>query len=291
MALPYVYALFANMFWGFAAQVYTEYGRKFSALWINCFKAFISGICFAGVVLFFGGFHHIPLNALGAFLISGALGLGIADIFLVKSFTGMGAGRTLMLFSFQPIFVGIVSFFVFGQVLDTSKFISIIFFIICILIFSVESYRRQGHFNISSTFYALIGMMLDGIGVLFTRYGFDHATQINVFEGNLYRVISALTVYFIISRFIKFDFSKNFAKLKISSKAFVTMSVFFGTFISLSLYLSAIKMGSLAVVTAITVTGVIFASFFECVFERKMPTKYLYAAFAFFACGMYLLLF
>lgn len=291
MALPYVYALFANMFWGFASQVYTHYGRKFSSLWTNAFKAFISGIFFVGAVVLMGGFNHIPLNAAAAFLISGAIGLGIADIFLVKAFAGMGPGRTLMLFSFQPIFVGVLSFFIFGQVLDFSKFASIIFFIICICIFSIESYRKVGHFNISNTIFALIGMVFDGTGVLLTRYGFDHAPEITVFEGNLYRIISALIFFFIISRFRKFSFRSNFNSLKISSKAFVIFAVFLGTFVSLTLYLNAIRMGSLAVVTAITVTGVIFASVFECIFERKMPTKYLYAAFAFFACGMYILLF
>ena len=37
--------------------------------------------------------------------------------------------------------------------------------------------------------------------------------------------------------------------------------------------------------------GTIFAAFFECIIERKLPSKYLLIAFCFFLCGMKFLLF
>jgi len=291
MALPYVYALLSNMLFGFVSQVYTYYGRKFSSLWVNAFKAFIAGLFFILAVLVSGGFNPIHPLALAAFLASGALGLGIADIFIVKAFAGMGPGRTLMLYSFQPLFVGILSFFLFGQVLDSHKLVSIIFFVMCVLIFSLESYNKDGHFNIKNTLFAFIGVAFDGSGVLLTRYGFNHAAHISTFEGNFYRALSAMLLFYVISRFKKFSFRENFNSLAPGRKAFVIFAVFMGTFMSLSLYLSAIRVGTLAVLTSISVTSVIFASVFECVWERKMPSKYLLAAFGFFFCGMYILLF
>lgn len=291
MISPYLYALFANMFWGLGAQFYAHYGRKFSSLWINAFKALAAGIFFATAVVIAGGFNQITPSAVFIFLVSGLMGLGVADIFLVKAYSGMGPGRTMMLFSFQPLFVGVVSYFVFNQTIDPKKFISIIFFIICILIFSLETFRKEGHWNIKNTVFAFLGMMFDGIGVMLTRYGFDKAVDITVFEGNLYRAIGALVFFTIISRVFKFSFRANFQSLARSGQFLLLFAVFLGTFLSLGFYLQAIRTGDLAIVTAIAVTGVIFAAVFESLFKRQWPTKYLYIAFAFFIAGMYFLLY
>ncbi len=290
MISPYVYSVFANMFWGLGAQFYAYYGRKFSSVWINAFKALAAGIFFTCAVIIAGGFHEIIPSAAFVLLLSGLIGLGVADIFLVKAYAGMGPGRTMMLFSFQPLFVGVISYFAFGQVINPQKFISIIFFIICIVIFSLETFRKEGHWNIKNTLFAFLGMVFDGIGVMLTRYGFDKAPDITVFEGNLYRVIGALVFFVIVSRVFKFSFRANFQSLSPSRRFILFFAVFLGTFVSLGFYLQAIRTGDLAIVTAITVTGVIFASLFESIFKRAWPTKYLYIAFVFFTAGMYFLL-
>ncbi len=291
MSSPYFYAVVSNLFWGLGAQFYTRYARKFSSVWVNALKASLSAFFFLCVILLSGGFHYIGAASLSAFLISGFLGLGIADIFLIKAFKGMGPGRTMMLYAFQPLFVGVVSFYLFGQTINAAKFISIIFFIVCIMIFSVETYRKEKHFNVKNTFYALCGIMFDGAGVLFTRYAFDNSLQTSTFEGNFYRAASATLFFIILSRWIKFNLFANFKSLNRSGKTVCVAGVFFGTFLSLAFYLKAVQAGNLAVVTSIAVTGVIFAAVFESVFEHKRPSKYLYWAFLFFACGMYFLLF
>jgi uncharacterized membrane protein len=134
-------------------------------------------------------------------------------------------------------------------------------------------------------------MFIDAIGIIITRYAFDMNKNLNAFEGNFYRCIGAVVAYIVLSRFIKIDFTKNMKSLSLNSKLYILLGCFLGTFLSLAFYLEAIKTGHLASVAAMAITGVIFASFFECIWEKKLPSKYLIIAFGFFGIGMWFLLF
>jgi len=66
------------------------------------------------------------------------------------------------------------------------------------------------------------------------------------------------------------------------------MGAFFGTYLSLMLYLQAIQIAeSLALISSISITAVIFSSTFECIWEKKAPSGYLLLAFVFFLIGTY----
>jgi len=58
-----------------------------------------------------------------------------------------------------------------------------------------------------------------------------------------------------------------------------------GTFLSLMLYIMAVSKGQLSVISSVSVTGPMFAEFFDCVVNKKRPTKYLLVAFVFFISG------
>ena len=58
-----------------------------------------------------------------------------------------------------------------------------------------------------------------------------------------------------------------------------------GTYLSLLLYLTAVSRGKLGVISAVTVTGPMFAGLFECFRSKKWPTPYLLIALIFFGGG------
>jgi drug/metabolite transporter (DMT)-like permease len=286
--LAYIYALTALLLWSLASQVYTQYSRKISAVWVTGFKTYIGFFAFLLVVFYTTGFADIPAKSLGYFLISGFIGLGMADIFLIKSFSLMGPGRTMMIFAFQPLLVGVFSYFLFDQHLDAKKFISIIFFIICIFIFALEGYKKSGKWHLAPFLFALAGMALDGSGIIITRLGFESST-IDSTQANLYRFTGGMIAFLLLARFIKFNLVGNFKTLSKKGKVLMLVSGFFGTFISLWFYLKAIQIGHLASLTGIAITGVVFAALFECIFFKKLPSKYLIVAFGFFLIGIKIL--
>ena len=258
---------------------------------MNTYKALIAALCFFITVMIFGGFAAQKLSNILWFFVSGFIALGFGDIFLLQAFTKIGPGRTMVLFGFHPVIVGIISFFMFGQLLDYQKLWGIIFFIGCLLTFSYESFRSSGKWEVAGLFYAFIGMFLDGVGVIITRYAFDSNQHIGPFEGNLYRCLGAIFCYVLVRKFRPFEFRKNLKSLNKKSIFYVTLGAFMGTFLSLACYLQAIKTAHLASITAISITSVIFSATIECIWDRKWPSIYLWIAFVWFAIGMKFLIF
>jgi drug/metabolite transporter (DMT)-like permease len=279
------------MSFAFGSMFFTHYARKFSSLWMNTFKAVVASWLFLGAVLITTGFHDISILNFGIFFISGFIALGIGDIFLVKAFSLIGPGRTMLLFGFQPVVVGVISYFVFDQGMQANKVVGILFFIMCLLTFSYESFKQKGKWEIHGLAYACLGMFIDGIGIIITRYAFDMNKSLTGFEGNFYRCLGAIVAYIIIRQFRPFAFRANFKSLSIKSRSMVTVGAFFGTFLSLAFYLEAIKTAQLATISGIAITSVIFASLFESIWDKKLPSRYLIGAFSFFTCGMYFILF
>ncbi len=287
MEKAYLYALAANLSFAFGVQFFTHYARRVSTLWVNCFKACVAGALFAATVLLQGGFHAVAPGPAALFLASGMMGLGLADIFIIKAFALMGPGRTMMLFGFQPLVIGVVSYFLFGQAVEASKVYAVLFFVACLFVFSLESFRKHGHWNLRASAYGLAGVALDGLGVLVTRYAFDASPGLNTVEGNLYRAIGALLLFAALSFVKPFRFFGNLKELGRRGLGWIALGSVAGTYLSLLFYLNAIRYsGALAAISGIAITGTIFASAFECLAERKAPSRYLLAAFALFGCGM-----
>ncbi len=287
MEKVYVYALLANLSFAIGVQFFTHYARRISSLWVNCFKGLVAAVLFAATIGFQGGFHQVSFGCVALFAFSGVIGLGLADVCLIKSFSLMGPGRTMLLFGFQPLVIGVLSYFLFGQAVDARKFVAILFFIVCLFIFSLESFRKQGHWNSKATMFALGGIILDGLGVLITRYAFNSAPGIGTTEGNLYRALGAIALFALLSRVKPFHFFEKLRTLGARNLGWITVGSIAGTYMSLMFYLTAIRYSSaLATVSGIAITGTIFSSAFECAFERKLPSRYLMVSFGFFLAGM-----
>jgi drug/metabolite transporter (DMT)-like permease len=273
-------------------QFFTHYAKTLSSVWMNCFKAVVATALFGLTVAACGGFHHIEHGSILLFAASGMLGLGAADVFLVKSFSLMGPGRTMMLFGFQPLVIGVLSWFLFGQLVNARQFISILFFVVCLFIISLESFKKHGHWNIKAGAFALCGIVLDAVGVIITRYVFDHNPGIATTEGNFYRAAGAVLLFAVMSRFRPMHFFKRWTSLNAKNMFLASLGAFMGTYLSLMLYLNAVRYaGALAAVAGIGITGTIFASVFECLRYKKAPSAYLLVSFVFFFAGMKFLFF
>ena len=128
-------------------------------------------------------------------------------------------------------------------------------------------------------------------GIILTRLAFDSQKALTSMEGNFYRCLGALFAFFLFSRWRPLDLYKNFSILSSKLKGLALIGSLIGTFLSLALYLKALQTGHLATLSGLAITGTIFAAFFECLLERRWPSKYLLISFCFFLFGMNILLF
>jgi len=285
-ATPAVYALSATFCFALASLGFTHYARRVSPLWMNAFKATVAFSFFFVAFLVTKDFSHRPHPAsLMALILSGLVGLNIGDIFLLKAFSRIGTARTLMIFSFQPLILGFFAYFMFSQTLSPLRMLAVVFMVACVFLTSYERFRSDGRWEFEGPIYALLGVILDSCGILLTRYAFNTDVALTTSEGNFYRCVGAISGFVILAMVKPFHLWTTFKKMPVKTKSVVFGAACLGTFISLSLYLNAVRYGSLATVAAIVGAGPIFAAILESAYQKKWPSIYLYASLCLFIVG------
>lgn len=254
-------------------------------------KACVAFVCFVAVLLVF----QIPMNVNGLgvlFLsLSGIIGLMIGDIFLLSAFTHLGSGRVLMIFGFQPMLLGVASFYLFGQPFEWHRLIAVLFFILCLVCFSLESFKEQKNWQVRGITFALIGVFLDACGILLTKKSFEMNPEMSAFLANAIRSGATALGFFVVSFFIPkiVNLKAPFISLSRKERNVVIFASVLGTFASLAFYLKAIQVGHLATISAIAGTSPLFATLFEISQGRKKMTLFLALALIFFAIGFSIL--
>lgn len=287
---PFFFALGATLCFAYASTIFTEFSRKITPFWMNSFKAFVALAAFWITILLSKNWITPDLRTVIALLSSGCIGLMIGDIFMLHAMKDLGASRMLMIFGLQPFFLAIGAFFLFGQAFSLINLIGVLFMLCCLYTISLESYKKNGSWQLRGMFLGLIAILLDAVGILMTKYGFESTPGISSIQVNGVRCIGAVVGFFIINKFYykrseQVEFKPEWRKLSNNEKLKIVIGSLAGTYFSLMLYLTAVSKGQLSVISSVTVTGPMFAGIFECVRSRRAPSLYLFIAFLFFTGG------
>ncbi|HVK61576.1 MAG TPA: DMT family transporter [Bdellovibrionales bacterium] len=283
-------ALGATLSFATASLVFAEFSKRVSVVWMNCFKASLAFVAFCITVPLVTSWHQPSWQSITGFMLSGFIGLNIGDLFILGAFTRLGAARTLILFGFQPLLVGLGGAILFDQPLNPARLVAVVFLIGCLFTFSLERYRAHKHWELRGLLFALTGVALDTVGILLTRASFGASPDVTPLEGNLWRCGGAVLGFALMSYKWPIRLKDGFLQWPTKTRALLIAAGLGGTFVSLSLYLTAIKIGHLASIAGIAITGPIFAATLECIHQRQAPSRYLIIAFLFFLAGFYVLL-
>lgn len=256
---------------------------------MNCLKATIAFIALVAVSPAFIEWHSPTIFTLIGLLLSGLIGLNVADLCLLKAFTKLGVARTLILFGFQPLFVGIAAYYLFDQTMNPIRLLAVVFLIACLFTFSLERYRIEKRWEISGLGYALAGVGLDTCGILLTRASFGASPDVTPIEGHLIRCVGALGGFAIISIFRPIGLVKGFLAWPAKTRLLLIAASLGGTFLSLIFYLTALKIGHLASIAGVAITGPMLAAGLESLVHRRAPSPYFLVAFMFFGVGFAIL--
>lgn len=282
----YLLALGANFFFSTASLIFSVYAKKFSPWWVNQLKVTIAIILFALACLYVPTVT-VSYKAIGFLMLSGFIGLCIGDLFLFKAYTTLGAGRSLVLFSFQPLLLGLYGWIFLSQVLTLNQSIAVSCMIACLFVFLLERNKLTGSWDLRSFMWAFAGIFLDASGVMLTREAYEMSEGLDSMQVNLIRCAGALLGFLVIRPKAFLTMFGDFVQMKKRETALIVIACICGTFISLSLYLSALKYAHMASLTAVAITGPVWVSILECLWEKKLPNRYLTAAFTLFVVGFY----
>lgn len=286
----YGLAIGANLAYSSASLVFSLYAKRFSSLWINQIKVFTAFLAFLLAMVISQKYIFINPKALTLLLLSGLSGLCFGDIFLFRAFTTLGAGRSLVLYSFQPLMLGIYGYFFLGQLFLTHQALAVLCMIVCIFIFMLERNKATGHWDIKSFLWAFFGIFLDAVGIMLTRSAYEIEPQLETFQVNVIRCLGALMGFLLISPKSYQVVYTDFRNLGKKEKSLLVASAIVGCFLSLTMYLAALKHAHLGMLTSIAITGPVWVSMLECIYYKRAPNKFLLGAFGFFLLGFYLMI-
>lgn len=285
----YALAIGANLAFSTASMVFSIYAKRFSSMWITQLKVSVAFVAFL-IAMFIGeDIVSMGLPAVGVLFLSGFIGLCFGDIFLFRAYATLGAGRSLVLFSFQPLLLGVYGYFFLGQIFSLNQTLAVICMIICICIFMLERNKTTGSWDLQSFIWAFLGIALDALGVMFTRTAYEMTPGLETFQVNVIRCIGALVAYFMISPRSYAVLWKDVSAMKIREISLLIGAAIGGCFVALTLYLAALKYAHVGTLTAISITGPVWVAILESLYYKKWPNPYLLGAFAFFLLGFYLM--
>lgn len=287
--LAYIYAFSSVLSFSGASIGFTYFSHKVSVLWMNVFKCAVSFTIAVPVLYFLKGSLAFDVQSSWPFLLSGFIGLNVADWFVLSAFKKIGPARTLVLFGFQPFFVGGFSYFVWNEVVYPIQLVAILFFVLCLVLFSVERFKKTKSWEFEGLILALVGVFLDSSGVLLTRHGYNMNPDLTGLSVHCLRSLAALVSFLIYVPFVKINLLEGFKKLNPQQRSLAFLSSFFGTFLSLVFYMQAVKIGKLATVTSIILTDPAISTLFESLWLRVWPSRYLWLALLCFLCAMFFL--
>ena len=288
---PILWAFAATLSFAYASTVFTEYSRKVTPMWMNAFKASVALICFGATLIIFQIWLPPTLITVACLLLSGLMGLMIGDLFMLHAMAEMGASRMLMIFGLQPFFLGIGAYFLFDQSFSMWKFVGVCSMLLCLFIFSLETYKKSGSWQIKGLINGFIAVILDAIGILLTRHAFENTEGISSVQVNFIRCLGAGAGFLFVHLFLqKIELKKVFMSWQKPDRSKILIGSAMGTYLSLMLYLTAVSRGHLSSVSSVTITGPLFAALFESFKSKKLPSPYLLFGFVFFVIGFIIFL-
>ncbi len=285
----YLMAIGANLTFSTASMFFSIFSTRFSPVWMGTVKVALATVAFVIAMFLSGQTNSVPWSVVALLFFSGLGGLCGGDIFLFKAYTTLGAGRTLVMFSFEPLFLGIYGYFFLNQLFTVNQILAVLCMVICIYIFMLERSKLHGSWDFRSFFWAFSGIILDAVGVMMTRSAYEIAPQMETFQANIIRCIGALFGFLLVSPKIYLQFPKDLFRLNTKDKIIIFGACVGGCFISLTLYLAALKHAHVGTLSAIAITGPVWVAMLESIYYKRLPNRYLVGAFVFFLMGFYLM--
>lgn len=285
----YALAIGANLTYSTSSMIFSLYAKRFSASWINQVKVIIAFLAFLLAMLFAGQIVSVTPFVLALLILSGFVGLCAGDIFLFRAFTTLGTARSLVLYSFQPLMLGLYGYFFLGQLFSVNQTLAVMCMMVCIFIFMLERNKTTGLWDLRSFIWAFLGITFDALGVMLTREAYELNPGLETFQVNVIRCLGALLGFLLISPSSYVTVVKDVWSLRKREISLLFTSAICGCFLSLTLYLAALKYAHVGTLTAIAITGPVWVSLLECLYHRRLPNFFLVTAFIFFLTGFYLM--
>lgn len=147
--------------------------KEVGTLAVNLIRLLLAMI-FLGIITNISRGMVLPFDAskesLKFLSISGLFGLFLGDFFLFKAYINIGSRITLLVMTFSPVAVSILSFFILGEKIELIKILGMLLTIFGIVIVILKK-KSDKTFSKVGLLYSILAMLGESLGIVFTRIG------------------------------------------------------------------------------------------------------------------------
>lgn len=260
-------ALAAAFGWVGSSVFLERASKETGTLAVNLIRLIIA-LLFLGVITYVKRGLVLPLDvtkeSLKFLSISGLFGLFLGDFFLYKSYIKIGPRITLLVMTFSPVAVSILSFFILGEKIEGFKVLGMLLTIIGIAIVILKK-KNDKEFSKVGFIYALLAMLGESLGIIFTRLG--------SIEYDSFATIQVRTIPAILAFIVYISLKKEWSNIKegIVNKKGMTYIVL-GTIVAtlgVTALVEAMKYANVGIVSTLAATSPILIIPISIIFFKE----------------------
>jgi drug/metabolite transporter (DMT)-like permease len=247
-------ALLTAIFWVISGNFFERAGKRTSSQAVS-FLRMIFGLAFISAMLWVLRGNPFATDASPStwfwLSLSGVVGFVIGDIFLFEAYVRLGTRIALMIMSLSPVLTGVLSFIIFGEVLEPMAVVGIALTlagIAVVILARGEKKTLKLRVNSYGVFCALMGAVGQSVGLILSKQGMGDydgfaATQVRIIAS-----IAGFMLFFLIGN--------HWQKLRVllndgQSVRMTAAGALFGTVLGVGFSLLAIQNAPAAVAAAI----------------------------------------
>jgi drug/metabolite transporter (DMT)-like permease len=294
MEIPYfgeILALTTAIIWSFSVILFKKSGETVHPLGLNLFKNTLTLLLVPPTMLLFGQrlFLAAPLDDYLLLMISGLLGIGIADTLFFKSLNLLGAARSAIVdCTYSPVII-VLSIFWLGESLTFAQVAGALLIISAILAIGrekglVEITRKQLIIGILT---GTTAMVANGISIVMIKRLLERSPVLWAIE---IRLIGATVG--LLAHLASHPGRKNVIQsvLEMKSWKYMIPGSILGTYLALMFWIGGMKYAPASVASALNQTSNIFIFILAALFLKERITIYKVAGIIMAVAGVFLVI-
>ena len=245
-------AIMAALTWTVNSMIVERLGRGFSSWALNFLSKFLGFFAVSLLAFALSGtlMPGASTRQWSLLLMSGVIGFSLGDGFLFAAFQRLGAKRTLLIFSANPIVTAILGWVLLGEELGIRTMLGTLVAvtgIMVVILGDMPGTKRKG--DMMGIISALLATLGQSVGMLLSKSGMQGLDAVGAAQIRL--VGGTLGTALILTVFRKWGDIQPVLRSPDGRKV-VTCSVLLGTLIGMVLAMLAIKMTPVAVASILT---------------------------------------
>jgi len=247
-------AMLTAFFWVISGMLFERASKRTTSLAVS-FLRMIFGLALISVFLWISRGNPFATDASpSAWLwlsLSGMVGFVIGDVFLFEAYVRIGTRITLLLMSLSPVLTGIVSYYIFGEVLEPLAVVGIALTlagIAVVILTRGDKKKLKLRVNSYGVFCGVMGAVGQSVGLILSKQGIGDYDAFAATQVRIIASIAGFILFFLIGN----HWQKLRVLLKDGQSARMTAAgALFGPVLGVGFSLLAIQNAPAAVAAAI----------------------------------------